>query len=98
MAGRDAFTGLSIGERGNWGKGHGIEMLRLLLQLAFMEIDLQRVTLAVLEYNPRAIRAYEEAGFRHEGWIRHFLNKKGKRWNMLFMSVPREEWMEQNGN
>ena len=95
-AGRDAFVGLTIGERDNWGKGYGTEMMRLLLQYAFLEVNLQRVTLAVFEYNPRAIRSYEKAAFRHEGRMRKFLNKEGRRWDMLFMGVLRDEWMQAN--
>lgn len=94
--GRDAFVGLSIGERENWGRGYGTEMMKLLLQFAFMEVNLRRVTLTVFEYNPRAIRSYEKCGFRHEGRIRQFLNKEGRRWDMLFMGILREEWMESN--
>ena len=94
--GRDAFVGLSIGERENWGRGYGTEMMRLLLQFAFMEVNLRRVTLTVFEYNPRAIRSYEKAGFCHEGRIRQFLNKEGRRWDMLFMGILREEWLESN--
>jgi RimJ/RimL family protein N-acetyltransferase len=92
--GRDAFVGLSIGERENWGQGYGTEMMRLLLQFAFMEVNLRRVTLTVFEYNPRAIRSYEKSGFRHEGGIRQFLNKEGRRWDMLFMGILREEWLQ----
>lgn len=97
-SGRDAYVGLSIGDRTNWGKGYGTEMMYLILRYAFMEVNLRRVSLAVFEYNPRAIRTYEKAGFRHEGRIRHFLNKEGQRWDMLIMGVLREEWMEQHGN
>ena len=71
-------------------------MMRLLLQYAFLEVNLQRVTLAVFEYNPRAIRSYEKAGFRHEGRMRKVLNKEGRRWDMLFMGVLRDEWMQAN--
>lgn len=92
-AGGDAFVGLTIGERENWGKGYGTEMMHLLLQYAFLEVNLHRVTLAVFEYNPRAIRSYEKAGFRHEGRMRRFLNKEGRRWDMLFMGILRDEWM-----
>jgi len=96
--GRDAFVSLSIGERENWGKGYGTEMMNLLLRFAFTEVNLRRVTLTVFEYNPRAIRSYEKAGFRHEGHLRQFLNREGRRWDMLFMGVLCNEWMEQNGN
>ena len=94
--GRDAFVGLGIGERDNWGKGYGTEMMQLLLQFAFLEVNLRRVTLVVFEYNPRAIRSYEKSGFRHEGRIRQFLNKEGRRWDMLFMGILREEWLALN--
>jgi len=91
---RDAFVSLSIGNRDDWGKSYGTEMMNLLLQFAFLEVNLQRVTLTVFDYNPRAIRAYEKAGFRHEGRERKRLNKEGQRWDMLFMGILREEWLE----
>ena len=93
-SGRDAFVALSIGEQENWGKGYGTDMLNLLLRFAFTEINLRRVTLSVFEYNPRAIRVYEKAGFRHEGRERKSLNRAGRRWDMLFMGILREEWQE----
>ncbi|MDX1378084.1 MAG: GNAT family protein [Anaerolineales bacterium] len=95
---RDAFVGLGIGERNFWGKSYGTDAMRVLLRYAFTEVNLKRVTLGVFEYNPRAIRSYEKAGFRHEGRERKSLNKEGKRWDMLFMSILRDDWMEQNGN
>ena len=96
--GRDAFVGLGIGEREFWGRGYGTDVMRVILRYAFIEVNLNRVTLSVFEYNPRAIRSYEKAGFRHEGRMRQFLNKEGRRWEMLFMGILREEWMEQYGN
>ena len=38
----------------------------------------------------------EKAGFRHEGRMRKVLNKEGRGWDMLYMGILREEWMEQN--
>jgi RimJ/RimL family protein N-acetyltransferase len=95
---RDAFVGLGIGEREFWGKGYGTDAMRVILRYGFTEVNLQRITLNVFEYNPRAIRSYEKAGFRHEGRMCGFLNKEGRRWDMFFMGILREEWMEQNGN
>jgi len=95
---RDTYVGLGIGERDFWGKGYGTDAMKVILRYAFTEVNMNRVTLSVFEYNPRAIRSYEKAGFRHEGRIRGRLNKEGKRWDMLIMGILREEWMEQNGN
>jgi len=96
--GRDAFVGLGIGEPEYWGKGYGTDVMNILLRFAFTEVNLRRVTLTVFEYNPRAIRSYEKAGFCHEGRLRRVLNKEGRRWDILYMGILREEWMERNRN
>jgi len=57
-------------------------------------LDLHRVSLAVFEYNPLAIRSYEKCGFKHKGRIREFLLWGGKRWDMLHMGILREEWLK----
>ncbi len=95
-SGREAFVGLGIGETEYWGRGYGTDVMNILLRFAFLEINLRRVTLTVFEYNPRAIRSYEKAGFRHEGRERQVLNKEGRRWDVLFMGILREEWLEKN--
>lgn len=95
-SGRDAFVGLGIGETEYWGKGYGTDVMNILLRFAFMEINLLRVSLTVFEYNPRAIRSYEKAGFRHEGRVRKVLNKEGRRWDVFCMGILRDEWMELN--
>jgi RimJ/RimL family protein N-acetyltransferase len=94
--GRDAFVGLGIGETDYWSKGYGTDVMNVLLRYAFTEINLRRVTLTVFEYNPRAIRSYEKAGFRHEGRTRKELLREGKRYDTLWMGILREEWLEWN--
>ncbi len=90
---RDAFVGLGIGETEYWSKGYGTDVMNILLRYAFTEINLHRVTLSVFEYNPRAIRSYEKAGFHHEGHIRKGLNRESRRWDEIHMGILREEWM-----
>jgi len=95
---RDAFVGLGIGDRRNWGKGYGTDAMNIILRIAFIELNLRRVTLTVFEYNPRAIRSYEKTGFRHEGRLRGALLRDGKRWDMLYMGFLRDDWMTQSCN
>jgi RimJ/RimL family protein N-acetyltransferase len=94
---RDAFVGLGIGLREFWGKGYGTEAMQLALEYAFLELNLHRVSLNVFEYNPRAVRSYEKAGFRHEGRERQVMFREGKRWDILYMGITRAEWMEKHG-
>jgi RimJ/RimL family protein N-acetyltransferase len=88
----DAFVGIGIGERECWGKGYGTDAMKIILRYAFQELNLRRVSLGTFEYNPRAIRSYEKAGFVHEGRLHKFLLREGRRWDLVFMGILREEW------
>ena len=94
----EAFVGIGIGERDFWGKGYGSDAMKLILRYAFQELNLRRVALDTFEYNPRAIRSYEKVGFVHEGRARKFLFRDGRRWDLIFMGILREEWVLINGN
>ncbi|WP_354640727.1 GNAT family N-acetyltransferase [Kitasatospora camelliae] len=77
---------------GRPGKGLGVEALRLLLHYAFEEIRLHRVQLDVFAFNDRAVRAYEKAGFRHEGRSRQAHHWEGERHDVLWMAALNGEW------
>ncbi len=89
----EAFVGIGIGDRDYWGKGYGTDAMRVILRYAFQELNLRRVALDTFEYNPRAIRSYEKAGFVQEGAVREYLYREGKRWDLIFMGILREEWL-----
>jgi RimJ/RimL family protein N-acetyltransferase len=91
----DAFVGIGIGDRAHWDKGYGTDAMRVILRYAFTELNLHRVSLDVFEYNPRAIRSYEKAGFVVEGRLRQFLRRDGRRWDMIYMGILRKEWERQ---
>lgn len=95
---RDAFVGIGIGERESWGKGYGTDAMNLILRYAFTELNLRRVTLNVFEFNQRAVRSYEKVGFRMEGRQRQAIQREGRRWDVLYMGIMQEEWMENHGN
>ncbi len=83
---------IGIGESQNRNKGYGTDALKIILRYAFHELNLNRVGLDVIEYNTRAIRAYEKAGFRHEGKMRAAVNRDGKFYDRLIMGILRSEW------
>ena len=95
----ETFVGIGIGDPADWGKGYGTDAMNVILRYAFEEMNLRRVALDTFEYNPRGVRSYEKAGFVHEGRMRGLLNRDGRRWDMLFMGILREEWeARQNGS
>jgi diamine N-acetyltransferase len=89
---RSAEVGLFIGDKSCWNKGYGTEVMHMLLGLGFGTMNLNRVFLRVDEANKGGIRAYEKAGFIHEGCCRHAIFQNGEYRDMLFMSVLRSEW------
>jgi RimJ/RimL family protein N-acetyltransferase len=93
----DVMVGIGIGERDLWGKGFGTEAMRLCLQFAFLELNVHRVSLGLHEYNARALRSYEKAGFRLEGQTRKDLAREGRRYDSLWMGILRDEWLQLQG-
>jgi RimJ/RimL family protein N-acetyltransferase len=89
---RSATFGIVIGEKDYWGKGYGTDATRTLLRFGFAELGLNRVELEVYDYNPRAIRTYEKAGFRRDGVHRQGLYRNGKFHDEYIMCILREEW------
>lgn len=58
---------LLVGEPSARGKGLGSQIVSCLLDIAFGEMQLDRVELYVLEFSLPAIRVYEGLGFKTEG-------------------------------
>jgi RimJ/RimL family protein N-acetyltransferase len=88
----DTFVGISIGDKDLWGKGFGTDAMQVILRYAFTELNLERVSLTVFEYNPRAVRSYQKAGFKEEGRLKQMLLRGGRRWDELYMGILRREW------
>jgi RimJ/RimL family protein N-acetyltransferase len=89
---RDTYVAIGIGEPDFWSKGYGSDAMCLMLRYGFTELNLHRISLTVFEQNPRGIRSYEKCGFKHEGRIRDFLLRDGRRSDMLHMGILRKEW------
>ena len=89
---RNGWIGIGLGERATWGQGYGTDTLNVVLRYAFQELDLHRVSLGVFEYNPRALRAYEKAGFVLEGRTRQDTRRAGRYWDSCWMGILHSEW------
>lgn len=89
---RSSEFGIMIGDKSYWNQGYGTEAVRLLVKHGFDTLNLHRIYLRVLENNPRAIRAYEKAGFTHEGRQRQADYKNGRYLDLLVMSILKEEF------
>lgn len=92
---RTAVFGIVLGEKAYWGQGFGTDATRTILRFAFEELNLHRVELEVFDFNPRAMRSYEKAGFRHEGTRRQALFRHGRYHDVHLMSILQSEYLSQ---
>ncbi|MBG7610417.1 MAG: GNAT family N-acetyltransferase [Anaerolineae bacterium] len=90
----NTWIGIGLGENEYWGQGYGTDAMRVMLRYAFTELNLHRVTLNVFAYNKRAIRSYEKTGFQVEGCERGALDRDGRRWDIIYMGILKEDWLK----
>jgi RimJ/RimL family protein N-acetyltransferase len=96
MTHRNAELGIIIGDKSCWSKGYGTEAMKLILEYGFDQLNLHRIYLFVLDFNTRAIRAYEKVGFRREAVFREHWYKDGEHCSDCSMSILEDEWREKN--
>ena len=74
------------------GKGYGFEASKILLRHAFLNLNLHRVYLVVVEWNKPAIKMYEKLGFQRDGELRDAFWARGSYHKLLYYSVLRNEF------
>lgn len=92
---RRARLALGIYDRRFWSHGYGTEAIRLILRYGFEDMELHRIDLRVLEYNARAIRAYEKCGFVREGIERESACIDGAWHSDIIISMLEDEYRAQ---
>jgi RimJ/RimL family protein N-acetyltransferase len=85
----DAEIGVTIGLREYWGRGYGTDLIRTFISYLFDNTQLTRIYLKTLDWNYRAQRCFERAGFRRYGESR-----RGE-YSFVLMEVYREEWEQE---
>lgn len=83
---------IDIGEKEYRGQGYGTESLKLLLDYAFLEMNLHRVSLQVFSFNEKAVKMYGEIGFKQEGVARQAIFREGKWHDIIQMGILQSEY------
>jgi ribosomal-protein-alanine N-acetyltransferase len=86
------IVGIFIGDRRYLGKGYGTDALNALVDFGFGELRLERIELEVFDYNLRAIRSYEKAGFQTDAVLRRSRFHRGAHHDVHLMSILRGDW------
>jgi RimJ/RimL family protein N-acetyltransferase len=77
--------GIVIGEKDYWDRGYGTDAVKVLIGFAVGDMELTKIRLNVYTYNHRAIKVYENCGFKLIRVLKrnHLFN--GKYWDTLIM-------------
>jgi RimJ/RimL family protein N-acetyltransferase len=79
-----------IGNKSYQGRGIANQAARWVQEHAFQKLNLHRLSLSASSRNPRALRAYEKAGFIHEGRMREALYRDHEYSDKIIMGILRD--------
>ena len=88
----EAWLSIGLGRPEYWDEGYGVDAIHVALHHAFGDMDLQRVRLGVFDYDARALRSYEAAGFAIEGRMLQEARRDGRMKAGVYMGLTREDW------
>jgi RimJ/RimL family protein N-acetyltransferase len=88
-----AELAIVITDKARQGRGFGTDALNCLVDFGFGELRLERIYLHVFDYNVRARRSYEKAGFQTDAVLRHARFHRGTHHDVHLMSILRDDWL-----
>jgi RimJ/RimL family protein N-acetyltransferase len=95
---RNTDMTIIIGEKNAWGKGYGTEAGHLLLDYAFNRLGFHRISIGVVGFNKRALRFWENLGFKKEGVERDEYFYDNKYSDGIMMSILENEFRKNTQN
>lgn len=89
---RKAELHLMIGDQDSRGKGYGTKVMKMMINHAFYNLNLNKLYLTTLETNEGAKKLYSKVGFKIDGILRDEVYKNGKYINCLIMSILKDDY------
>ena len=73
-------------------KGYGTEAIRLMLDMAFHEYGMHRVSIGVVGMNTDALKFYKKIGFKQEGILEEAYYYNNEYSDFIMMRILSHEW------
>ena len=84
---KTAEVGIFIGNKEFLDKGYGREALTLLVTYGFNALNFRNIMLEVYSFNKRAIKCYENIGFKIIGKRRNAIERNQETHDIIFMDI-----------
>lgn len=94
---RHAELGIMIGDKDYWSGGYGTDAVSTVVRFAFEQMNLNKVSLGVFDFNERARAVYRKCGFTEEGRAREEYFQDGRYWDIVRMGILRREFEALHG-
>lgn len=89
---RTSVLGIVIGAEEYRNKGYGTEAIKLFQEFTFDRLNLNKLELALRDYNQRGYRCYVKCGFKEEGRIRQNFFIDGRYTDTIHMGILKSEY------
>ena len=89
---RKAEIGILIADDGSRGKGYGTKLTKLLIDYAFMQLRLHKVTAEVLKENVPSLAMFKKCGFSVDGCMRDDVYKNDRYYDVISLSILSSEY------
>jgi len=89
---------ICLGEEKYKGKGIAFFATKLLLDIAFKKLGLNKVYLFTEKDNIRAQKFFEKVGFKKEGLLKHDLIHNGRKIDRYVYGICLDDYIKDNGN
>jgi hypothetical protein len=98
LAHRRCTWGFYVGNIAARRRGIALAALSQLLDIAFGELELDRLSAEVLAWNERSVALHERIGFTREGVLRGHVRRDDGAHDVVLLAMLRGEWEARYGN
>lgn len=77
-----------------WGNGYATEAVETILNYAFIDLNLHRITAGVATENSKSIQLLERVGMQREGKLRKILPIRGEWWDNYHYAILEEDYLK----
>lgn len=74
------------------GNGYGTEIIKILIKYIFEELNMNRISVSIIDYNIASQKIFEKNGFLKEGEKRKSIYRNGKYNSLYLYSILKEEY------